>query len=148
LFFSKLKKKKYFFFLLTNYKNYKNLNYYLINNHFWQFYSYFLFENLFELNFFELNMNSFYFKNHFNLLALNKKIKNLNIIFEENINLNFYYYYNLILYFLFNFYIGSYFININNLKNLKIFDFLLPLSIFIEENQNTFNIFWIISKKF
>jgi len=148
LFFSKLKKKKYFFFLLTHYKNYKNLNYYLLNFKFWQFFSYFLFENLFELNLFELNFNSFYFKNHFTSLTLNKKTKNLNIIFEENINLNYYYYYNLILYFLFNFYIGSYFLNLNNLNSFKIFDFLLPLTIFIEENQNTFNIFGLYQKSF
>ena len=137
LFISKnIKYNNYQFYIFNNIINY-NINTQILKT--FKIKNFYLSSNLFELNRLELNLN------------LNDKLSNLNylnIILEDNLYLNNFFYKKFLKKFLFNILFNSHSLDSLNLKKFNLFDFILPLNLFIENSINTYNIYGIYQKSY
>lgn len=140
LFISKnIKINNYKFHIFNNMNNF-NINIKLFEN--FKIKNYYLSLNLFELNKFEINLNLNYNLNNF------QNLNYLNIILEDNLFLNNFLYKKVLQSFIFNIFFSTHNLCNLNLNNFKLFDFILPLNLFIENFINTFNIYGVYQKSY
>lgn len=140
IFLSKnLKYNNYKFFILNNILN-NNLNIKLFE--FYNVKNFYLSTNLFELSRLELNLNLD------NNLFKVKNLNYLNIVLEDNLFLNNFFYKKTLSNFIFNILFSSHYLYNLDLNKFNIFDFILPLNLFIENNINSINIYGIFQKSY
>lgn len=155
IFYLKFLKGSTFFniFISKNIK-FNNFKFYIINNilnfdlnikilNLYNIEKFYLASNLFELNRFEFNFNL-----NNNLYKIKKNLNFMNIILEDNLYINNFLYKKLLNNFLFNIFFNSHYLYNLNLFKYNIFDFILPLNLFIENTISSFNIYGIYQKSY
>jgi uncharacterized Fe-S cluster protein YjdI len=140
LFISKNIKFNNYNFLIFNSINIVNTNMNLFK--IFNIKSFYLPSNLFELNRLEFNLEIVNNSNNF------KNINYLNIVLEDNLYLNNFLYKKILNNFIFNIFFSSHNLYHLNLNNFKLFDFILPLNLFIENYINTYNLYGIYQKSY
>jgi hypothetical protein len=104
--------------------------------------NFYLSSNLFELNRLEFNLK--FNKNNFQ----NFNLKYINFVLEDNMFINKFLYKKLLNKFIFNIFCGSHYICNLDLNIFKIFDFILPLSLFLENEMSSINIYGILQRSY
>ena len=104
--------------------------------------NFYLSSNLFELNRLEFNLK--FNRNNFQ----NFNLKYINFVLEDNMFINKFLYKKLLNKFIFNIFCGSHYICNLDLSIFKIFDFILPLSLFLENEMSSINVYGILQRSY